>query len=224
MPGALSGIMGGLGKLGGALGTGGEGGGLLSAISPITSIMGLVNQYSLASKEKAAMDRANYLSKHPEAVSAMVAQATKPLSSGLTSSVSNVVNANLAEQGLSQAPNIQAQVLSQSLAPYQQNEQAMALQQVLRTLGLPMEALAGIQSVQQNPASAGGLWGALGGSQPGTFGGGSVGGHSDPLLGQIGAMPSSPFGVYGPDLAAPDPGSIGISNTPNWDQLPNLGG
>ena len=66
-----------------------------------TSLAGLVNQFSLASKEKGAMDRAVYYSKHPEAISAIASKLEQPLSTGLVAGTENVVNASLAEQGLS---------------------------------------------------------------------------------------------------------------------------
>lgn len=192
---ALSGIVGALGKFGGALG------GATSAISPITSLFGLVNQFSQAQKAKGVEDRAIWYSKHPEAVSNMVAAATKPLSSGLTSSVSNVVNANLAEQGLSQAPGIQTQNLAQALAPYQQNEQQMAMEQVFKVLGLPTEALRAMNLTPQ-PNLAAMLAGS--GSQPSPWTGGMVGNTPDNALATPSYMPTAPFGVYGPDVAPPD--------------------
>jgi hypothetical protein len=191
--------------------------GITKGVGALTSVMGMVNQFSQAQKEKAVMDRSIYYSKHPEAVSNMVAAATKPLSSGLTSSVSNVVNANLAEQGLSQAPNIQAQVLSQALAPYQQNEQQMALEQVLKTIGLPAEALKSIQSTMRPDQLALMLKQILPGSQSGSWSGGSVGGLADNALSSPSYMPQPPEGVYGPDLAPPFdptqslPGSPGLT-------------
>lgn len=124
-------------------------GGVFKAVQPITTLFGALDQFSKSQKEKQAMDRALWYSKHPEAVSNMVTAATKPLEAGLVKGTENVVNASLAEQGLSQAPGIQSQVLAQALAPYQQNAQAMALQQVLKTIGLPVEALGAIQSTMR---------------------------------------------------------------------------
>jgi len=124
-------------------------GAITKAIQPVNALFGMINQHSLAAKEKAALDRSIYYSKHPEAISNLVSSMTKPLSSGLVKGTENIVNASLGEQGLSQAPGIQGQVLAQALAPYQQNEQQMAIAEVFKALGLPAEALAGIQSTQR---------------------------------------------------------------------------
>ena len=165
---------------------------LMKAIGPVTSLMGMVNQYSLASKEKKAMDQAMYYSKHPEAISAIAAKLQQPLSSGLTTGVGNIVNASMAEQGLSQAPGIQSQVLSQALAPYQQNEQQMALTAALQAIGLPMDALKAIQSTMRPDQLAMMLKGIL----PG----GDSSSSSAPY-----PYPSIPTGE--PGITVPDPGT-----------------
>jgi hypothetical protein len=141
----------------------------------VLGIFGVINQMSLASKEKSALDRQIYYSKHPEAINALVKQFQQPLSAGLTAGTENVVNASLAQQGLSQAPGIQSQVLSQALAPYQQNEQQMAIAEAFKALGLPMEALQSIQSVMGSTDLAGSLKGILpGGSGQGSGGFGAL--------------------------------------------------
>ena len=140
---------------GGGGGTTGLGGGLgaqlLNGLSGPLGIMQAISQMSLAGKEKSALDQSIWWSKNPTAISGLVNQLEQPLSKGLTSGVGNVVNASLAEQGLSQAPGIQSQVMAQALAPYQQNEQQMAITEALKAIGLPSEALANIQSVM-NPS------------------------------------------------------------------------
>lgn len=75
----------------------------------------------------------------PAQLAAQVSSATAPLNSALVSSVGNQVSGTLAEQGLSQAPGIQAQALAQGLAPFEQQNQATALQLVMKRLGLPVE-------------------------------------------------------------------------------------
>jgi hypothetical protein len=205
---AFSGVLGALGKLGGGLGQG------VSALGPLTSLFGMVNQFSQAQKQKALVDRSIYYSKHPEVVANLEKQYEKPLSSGLTSSISNVVNANLAEQGLSQAPGIQSQVLSQALAPYQQQEQQFALQEAFKALGLPSEALAAMNSGQQ-PNLANMLKYLLPSGSTSPFG--SVGGLSDPALGTPSYIP----GGGGPTLTAPD---IGTTDAGGIDLGGLLGG
>ena len=145
---AFTSILGELGKIGGALSSGGLGKGL----GTLGGLAGLVNQYSLAAKEKKALDQSLWYSKHPQAISALTSQFTRPLDTGLTKGVENVVNANLASQGLSQAPGIQSQVLAQALAPYYQQNQNTALQEALAAIGLPAEALQSLQSTQGNQA------------------------------------------------------------------------
>lgn len=75
----------------------------------------------------------------PAQLGAQVTQATQPLNAGLVQAITGNVNANLAEQGLSQAPGLQASAIAQGLAlPEQQNQQT-AMQLVLQRLGLPAE-------------------------------------------------------------------------------------
>jgi hypothetical protein len=185
----------------GVLGTLGKDiGGATSALGPLTGLFGMINQFSQASKQKALVDRQIYYAKHPEAVANLVAQDTKPLSSGLTSSVSNVVNANLAEQGLSQAPGIQTQVLSQALAPYQQQEQQFAIQEAFKSLGLPAEALASLNSTMNPTGLAGMLKNILPGS--GSSSGGGPGfqiPNTSPEGGSWGGSPSD-TGVTFPSI------------------------
>jgi hypothetical protein len=95
--------------------------------------------------EKARSDELNYLKKNqdaakdPVALAKMVQAATQPLNQGLVQGVENQVQGSLAEQGLAQAPGIQASVLAQSLAPFQQQNQQTALQLVMQKLGIPLE-------------------------------------------------------------------------------------
>lgn len=196
MPGAFGSI---LSSLGGA---GGTGGGLASLLNLGTGLFGAINQFSLAGKEKSAMDQAIYYSKNPGAINSLVNQFEKPLSSGLTSGVGNIVNASLAEQGLSQAPGIQSQVLSQALAPYQQNEQQMAIQEAFKAIGLPIQALQAIQSTMKPDQLAMMLKSILPQQSPyPTFGGGSVGGTPDPALGNNDWIPQN----IGPPMNPDDP-------------------
>jgi hypothetical protein len=74
----------------------------------------------------------------PTKLAQEVAAATQPLNRGLVQSVGNTVSADLAEKGLAEAPGIQATVLSQSLAPFEQANQNTALQLVMQRLGLPI--------------------------------------------------------------------------------------
>lgn len=75
----------------------------------------------------------------PQQLGAMVSGATQPLNQGLVQAVTNTTNANLAEQGLSEAPGLIATATSQALAPFEQQNQNTALQLVMQKLGLPAE-------------------------------------------------------------------------------------
>jgi hypothetical protein len=75
----------------------------------------------------------------PQQLAQMVSGAQQPLNAALVQAVTGNVNANLAEQGLSQAPGLIATAESQALAPFQQMNQQTAMQLVLQKLGLPAE-------------------------------------------------------------------------------------
>lgn len=101
--------------------------------------------YGNLSGERQAQKERDYLTKQqntladPTALANKVAAATQPLNRGLVESVGNQVSGTLAEQGLGQAPGIQGTVLAQALAPFEQQNQATALQLVMKQLGLPIE-------------------------------------------------------------------------------------
>ena len=135
MSGIFGSVLGSLGKMVGG-----------NPLGSILGIMGVINQMQMASKEKKALDQSLWYSKHPEAIAAIARKLQQPLSAGLTKGTENIVSANLAEQGLSEAPGIQASVLTQALAPYQIREQEMAMTAALRAIGLPTEALANLRS------------------------------------------------------------------------------
>lgn len=78
----------------------------------------------------------------PAQLGAQVNQATLPLNASLVQAITGNVNANLAEEGLSQAPGIQAAAIAQGLAPFEQQNQQTALQLVMQKLGLPAQAAA----------------------------------------------------------------------------------
>lgn len=91
----------------------------------------------------------------PQALAAQVSSATQPLDRSLVQAVTGNVNANLAEQGLSQAPGLIATATSQALAPFQQQNQQTALQLVMQRLGLPAEFARTIpQNAQLGPLLA----------------------------------------------------------------------
>lgn len=87
--------------------------------------------------------RANYqnmimdIIKNPAKLAALVAKLQKPMDNALVQGVTNQVQGNMAERGLSQAPGIFAGNLAQSLAPYEQQNYNSALNAVMQTLGMP---------------------------------------------------------------------------------------
>lgn len=98
----------------------------------------------LADRKRAALlDQENkWASLTPQQLSAKIAAGTQPLSQGLTQSVGNVVQAQMGERGLAQAPGIFSANLSQALAPFYQQNQETALQAILRQMGIPIQEAA----------------------------------------------------------------------------------
>jgi hypothetical protein len=134
-------------------GSGGAGGGLLDLLGLGTSGAGLINNISTGIQENQQISKLKSL-ENPTNLSKEVAAATQPLNSGLVQSVGNTVDASLAEKGLAQAPGIEATTLSQSLAPFEQQNQQTALQLVLQQLGIPESILGALGKQQTNISPA----------------------------------------------------------------------
>lgn len=83
--------------------------------------------------QKLLMQMAN----NPQLLRDRVAGFQKPLDQGLVSGVGNAVQANLAQRGLGASPSIANDVFAQALAPYQQYNQDLAVQEAFQSLGLP---------------------------------------------------------------------------------------
>lgn len=81
------------------------------------------------------------LTKNPAQISKLATAEAAPLSQALTQTVTNQVQGDMAERGLSQAPGIFAGSESQALAPFVQQNYNTALQAVLSQLGIPMQAM-----------------------------------------------------------------------------------
>jgi hypothetical protein len=90
----------------------------------------------------------------PQQLSAKVAAATQPLSQGLTSSVGNVVQGQVAERGLAESPGIYSEVLAQALAPYYQQNQQTALNEILAQMGLPLQEASLLKDSNLSPIFA----------------------------------------------------------------------
>lgn len=110
-------------------------------------IQGIQRQRELSTLNNAQKTLANLT---PAQLSARVNQATQPLATGLTQAVGNQVQGDVASRGLAESPGIFAATESQALAPYVQQNQQMALQEVMQQLGLPIEyAQAYLQNLGQ---------------------------------------------------------------------------
>lgn len=91
----------------------------------------------------------------PQQLSGMVTKAEAPLSQDLLQNVGNLVQADVAGRGLAESPGVFAATETQALAPYQQQQQQLALQLVMKQLGLPIEyaqAILGATGGQSNIA------------------------------------------------------------------------
>jgi len=109
-----------------------------------TGISTLSNFLTNRTKNKYLQDQINYqkylrsLSTDPAKMSAYVQGFEKPLDQGLVSGVNNQVQAFGAERGLSTSPQIMQQIEAQALGPLQQNQQQMAINEAMTSLGLPV--------------------------------------------------------------------------------------
>jgi hypothetical protein len=74
------------------------------------------------------------LMKNPAAAQKAAAAYTQPLSAGLTDSVTNQVQASLAERGLGGSPAAMQSTLAQALAPYIQQNQQTGLNAMMQML------------------------------------------------------------------------------------------
>lgn len=193
---------------------GGKGGaGLFSGVGVLSNIMNMVQQQKLRSQQMGYLKNIQGLISDPSKLTAMLSKLERPLSAGLEKGVGNSVQGYLAERGLSTSPTIQAETMAQTLAPFQQNEQQIALDAVFKLLGLPAGAgsmlpgsmpnvdISGLLKMLQKkpaPSGDGGVdanAGAPGydpvtGSYPGTSGASASGIGFDPSMYDTSAAPS----------------------------------
>jgi len=109
----------------------------------------LYNQYKNQQYQNTLRDDAQ----NPAKVNALAAQYTQPLNAGLTASVNNATQAQLAQAGLSESPAIAQTVEAQAIAPYiEQNKQA-GYADAIQALGLGGGAIPPALQ-QQNSLSA----------------------------------------------------------------------
>lgn len=131
-----------LGALGPILGMGGssDGGGsplwmklLLGGMLGTGEIGNIIEERKRAAYQNQLMQ----LIKDPAKLTQMVLKAQRPLDNALVQAVNNRVQADMASRGLAQAPGVFAASQAQALAPFIQENQNAAMQQVLASLGLP---------------------------------------------------------------------------------------
>jgi hypothetical protein len=93
---------------------------------------GLYNQYQNQQYQNLLRSYAQ----NPAKMNAYAAQFTQPLNAGLTAAVNNQTQAQLAQAGLSESPQISQAVESQAIAPYIQQNQQQGYQDALQALNL----------------------------------------------------------------------------------------
>jgi len=114
-----------------------------SALAPLlqtaTSVAGLgstaynlYNQY----QNQQYQDLLRSYAQNPAKLNAYAQQFTQPLNAGLTAAVNNQTQAQLAQSGLSESPQIAQQVEAQAIAPYIQQNQQAGYADALRALQL----------------------------------------------------------------------------------------
>lgn len=197
--------------------------GLTSALASLTpalqtgsSIAGLgstaynlYNQY----QNQQYQNKLRSYAQDPTKLNAYAAQFTQPLDAGLTAAVNNQTQAQLAQAGLSESPQISQEVEAQAIAPYIQQNQQQGYSNALQALNLGGGA---VNPNSQSPATIAALSKAF--SQ---FGGlsslsqlmklvnqgnsqaGSISTPSDNLSDQIPYQPTQgfDFSSYQPDYA-----------------------
>lgn len=136
---------------------------------------------------------------NPAKVTALAQGYTQPLTAGLTAAVNNSTQAQLAQAGLSESPQIAQTVEAQAIAPYIQQNQQQGYQDAIQALGLGGGAIPPGQQ-QQNSISA--LAKAF--SQLPGAGGGSINPAIFAQLMQQGQVPQAQLdqSIYTPDYAA----------------------
>lgn len=212
-----------LSKVGGVLGGGAKAGSALAGLGDIaklvTGVMGTISNAKQASRSEAiSKQMADYakqmtaIANNPQELARRALAVRQPLSTGLLEGVGNDVQAQLAERGLGSSPAQAEQILGQTLAPYEQHAQDVAIQAVMQLLGLPVEALGAASKGVPSPADTTGFW-KMFQSDP------TAGGTGYPIISTPGGYGSTPIpGApdYGP---APDAPSITVpsSGPTPWD-------
>ena len=158
----------------------------------------------------------------PQQLALQAQQLQQPLSEGLTQGVGNQVQAMMGERGLSQAPGIFSQTMAQSLAPFQIQEQQMAMNAILQKLGLPIEA-AGRFLPTPNTTSTAGIWQTLMNQLQGGKGTPNIGGNAALAAGDYSNLGAPSFNSN--EIPGTSTGDTGTGQNFNFmDFLSSMGG
>jgi hypothetical protein len=101
---------------------------------------------------------------NPAKVTALAQQYTQPLTAGLTAAVNNSTQAQLAQAGLSESPQIAQTVEAQALAPYVQQNQTQGYNLALQALGLGGGAIPPALQQQNNLSALAKAFSQIGGA------------------------------------------------------------
>ena len=160
----------------------------------------LVNQYQNQQYQNTLRSDAQ----NPAKVTALAQQYTQPLTAGLTAAVNNATQAQLAQAGLSESPQIAQTVEAQAIAPYIQQNQTQGYNLALRALGLGGGAIDPATAQQNNISALAKAFAQLGG-------GGSMNPALLAQLMQQGTVQPAQLdqSIYTPDYAAQMTGPSG---------------
>lgn len=161
-----------------------------------TAGAGLVQNLMAARQANQKQKFVQDLITNPAKFNALVAQTEQPLSKGLTTDVARQAQAFGAERGLGSSGPVMQDVFAQALAPYQQQEQQMAINSLLSRLGTYA------QTPTMRPVDVSSIFKAL------SMGGGGAGGSYPPLPADIGTT-----GYNVPDVTPGFAGSATIDPT-----------
>jgi hypothetical protein len=114
--------------------------GLASIAGTGSNIYSGINNAVNTSNYNSTQSYIQNLVKNPTALAAASAKLQQPLSAGLTDEVTNQAQAQMAERGLGGSPAAMTSAVTQSLAPYIQQNQSTAMQTLMQSLGLGSSA------------------------------------------------------------------------------------
>jgi len=181
----------------------------LKGVQAISGILGTGgNIFSDIQRNNVLQQQMNLTRKYanltPAQITKGIAGLEQPLSSGLTSSVGNLVSGTLAERGLSESPGILAQSLAQGLGPYQLQEQQMATDAFFKQLGLPISSRPSPFGPFPSTTNTSAIWQNLMASRYGTPTGSLPGGAGQPDWSAI---------IPAMNMQPPNPATSGLNFT-----------